>query len=83
MSMVGPKNPIVDNEIEKYGKDFDLYKKVRPGMSGLWQVSGRNDTSYGERVGLDTYYVRNWSVWLDAYILVRTIGVVLGQKGAY
>lgn len=82
MSLVGPR-PIVQAETIKYGDKFSLYQKVRPGLSGLWQVSGRNDTHYAERVALDCYYVRNWSVWLDLVILVRTIRVVLLGKGAY
>lgn len=82
MSLVGPR-PIVDDEIVKYGDHFLLYQKVRPGLSGLWQVSGRNDTSYAERVALDCYYVRNWSVWLDLVVISRTIRVVLLGKGAY
>jgi lipopolysaccharide/colanic/teichoic acid biosynthesis glycosyltransferase len=60
-----------------------LYQKVRPGLSGLWQVSGRNDTTYAERVALDCYYVRNWSVWLDLVILARTVRVVVRGGGAY
>lgn len=82
MSLVGPR-PIIDEEIWRYGDLFDLYKKVTPGLTGLWQVSGRNDLSYDERVGLDAYYVRNWSVWLDVYILMRTVWVVLSGEGAY
>ncbi|MBA3972605.1 MAG: undecaprenyl-phosphate galactose phosphotransferase WbaP [Candidatus Solibacter sp.] len=82
MSLIGPR-PIVDSEIEKYGRQYELYKRVRPGMSGLWQVSGRNNTTYAERVRLDEYYVRNWSVWLDLHIIARTVGVVLSREGAY
>jgi Undecaprenyl-phosphate galactose phosphotransferase WbaP len=82
MSLVGPR-PIVQKEVEKYGERFTLYKKVLPGLSGLWQVSGRNDTTYAERVALDCYYVRNWSVWLDLVILASTVRVVLRGKGAY
>jgi len=82
MSLVGPR-PIVEGEIEKYGDDYDLYLRVRPGLTGLWQVSGRSDLSYEERVRLDAYYVRNWSVWLDLVILVRTVIAVLSGKGAY
>jgi Undecaprenyl-phosphate galactose phosphotransferase WbaP len=82
MSLVGPR-PIVEAEIDKYGKFYELYKQVTPGISGLWQVSGRNDTSYEERVRLDAYYVRNWSVWLDLIILARTVSTVLFSKGAY
>ncbi len=82
MSLVGPR-PIVNEEIPKYQDCFDLYAKVRPGITGLWQISGRNNTTYAERVQLDSYYVRNWSPWLDLYILFRTIKVVLFREGAY
>lgn len=82
MSLVGPR-PIVEAEIPKYGASFDLYRRVTPGITGLWQVSGRSDTGYGERVGLDVYYVRNWSVWLDLFILAQTVRVVVSRKGAY
>jgi len=82
MSLVGPR-PIVTAEIPKYGNKFDLYTKVTGGITGLWQISGRNDTSYDERVALYTFYVRNWSVWLDFYILFRTIDAVMFRKGAY
>ncbi|MBA3707676.1 MAG: undecaprenyl-phosphate galactose phosphotransferase WbaP [Planctomycetes bacterium] len=82
MSLVGPR-PIVDAEMAKYEGAIDLYLQVRPGISGLWQVSGRNDTTYAERVMLDSYYVRNWSVWLDIHILIKTIRVVLMSRGAY
>jgi Undecaprenyl-phosphate galactose phosphotransferase WbaP len=82
MSLVGPR-PIVDAEVEKYGKVFPLVKGVKPGITGLWQVSGRNDTTYGQRVNLDQYYVRNWSPWLDVYILAKTVAVVLNRRGAY
>jgi Undecaprenyl-phosphate galactose phosphotransferase WbaP len=81
MCLVGPR-PIVESEIEKYGHYFRLYLKVTPGMTGLWQVSGRSDTTYHQRVMLDTYYVRNWSLWLDIYIMVRTVRVVLVGSGA-
>ena len=82
MSLVGPR-PIVKDEIRKYGRGYGLFVRVRPGMTGLWQVSGRNNTSYAERVGFDVYYVRNWSIWLDLYILLRTVRVVLTAHGAY
>jgi Undecaprenyl-phosphate galactose phosphotransferase WbaP len=82
MSLVGPR-PIVRHEVEKYAEEFDLYLKVRPGITGLWQVSGRSETTYEERVGMDGHYVRNWSVWLDIYLLARTVGVVLRKQGAY
>ncbi len=82
MSLVGPR-PIVDAEVVKYGEVYDLYRRVRPGLTGLWQVSGRNDTTYPERVLLDSTYVRNWSVWLDLVILAKTVWVVLRLRGAY
>jgi Undecaprenyl-phosphate galactose phosphotransferase WbaP len=83
MSLVGPR-PIVQAEIARYGTSgFDLYSRVLPGITGLWQVSGRNNTTYAERVAFDEYYVRNWSIWLDAYILFRTFKAVLTAEGAY
>jgi Undecaprenyl-phosphate galactose phosphotransferase WbaP len=82
MSLVGPR-PIVNAEIARYEEKFSLYTKVKPGLTGLWQVSGRNNISYDERVNLDAYYVRNWSVWLDLYILLRTVWVVVIAEGAY
>jgi Undecaprenyl-phosphate galactose phosphotransferase WbaP len=82
MSLVGPR-PIVAAEVSRYGHGYGLYTRVLPGMTGLWQVSGRNNTTYEERVSLDEYYVRNWSIWLDTYILVRTIKVILTAEGAY
>jgi Undecaprenyl-phosphate galactose phosphotransferase WbaP len=81
LSLVGPR-PIVWAEIRKYRDGFDLYTKVKPGVTGLWQVSGRSNTSYAKRVELDTYYVRNWSVWMDIYILAKTPLAVLTRKGA-
>jgi Undecaprenyl-phosphate galactose phosphotransferase WbaP len=82
MSLVGPR-PIVTAEIAKYGQYYGLYTMVKPGITGLWQVSGRNNTTYDERVQLDAYYVRNWSPWMDLYLLLRTIRIVLFAKGAY
>jgi Undecaprenyl-phosphate galactose phosphotransferase WbaP len=82
MSLVGPR-PIVQEEIPNYGDNYHLYTKVKPGLTGLWQVSGRNDLTYNERVNLDEYYVRNWSVWMDIYIIATTINAVLTGKGAY
>jgi lipopolysaccharide/colanic/teichoic acid biosynthesis glycosyltransferase len=60
-----------------------LYAKAIPGITGLWQVSGRNRTTYAERIAYDSYYVRNWSVWMDVYLLAKTITVVLTGYGAY
>ncbi len=82
MSLVGPR-PIIAAEIARYGGDFALYKKVRPGLTGMWQVSGRNLLSYQQRIAFDLYYVRNWSPWLDLYILARTVTAVLRARGAY
>jgi lipopolysaccharide/colanic/teichoic acid biosynthesis glycosyltransferase len=81
MSIVGPR-PIITDEVAKYAAIFRLYTRVRPGITGLWQVSGRNDTTYAERVSLDSFYVRNWSVWFDLYILSRTIRAVVTGHGA-
>jgi Undecaprenyl-phosphate galactose phosphotransferase WbaP len=82
MSLVGPR-PIVDDEICRYGDRFELYKRVKPGMSGLWQVSGRNDLTYDTRVDLDEYYVRNYSIWMDLYIIRQTLGALISNRGAY
>ena len=82
MSLIGPR-PIVKEEISLYKDDFEIYKQVMPGMTGMWQISGRNDLSYEERVGLDVYYVQNWSIWLDIHILMNTVQVILRGQGAY
>ncbi len=82
MSLVGPR-PILLDQRERYGKPYALYKKVNPGITGLWQISGRASTSFNRRVELDKEYVMNWSVWLDVLILVKTFRVVVKQNGAY
>lgn len=82
MSLVGPR-PIVAAEVEKYGGKFEEYCKVKPGLTGLWQVSGRNEVSYDERVRLDCKYVRTWSLLGDAKIMSRTFTSVVNQDGAY
>lgn len=82
MSLVGPR-PVLPQQVELYGPSFSLYKQVRPGITGLWQVSGRNELDFNERVRLDKYVIQNWSIWLDIYLLVRTIGVLLTARGAY
>lgn len=82
MSFVGPR-PIVQDEAKLYEGGFELYKKVRPGLSGLWQVSGRSDTSYAYRVSLDEYYIRHWTIWLDLDILLKTAWVVITHNNAY
>jgi len=82
MSLVGPR-PIVTKEIEKYQDYINDYYMVRPGLTGLWQVSGRNNVSYDTRVQMDSWYVRNWSFWLDITLLLKTVKVVLDKTGAY
>lgn len=82
MSFVGPR-PVTDEEIVKYGDSKDLVLSVLPGLSGMWQISGRSETSYEERIIFDTYYIQNWSIWLDIWILIKTVWVVLVGKGAY
>ena len=82
MSLVGPR-PIVAKEIERYGEYFREYAMVPPGITGMWQASGRSDTTYEERVEMDTWYVRNWSVWIDLMYLFKTVKIVFTGKGAY
>ena len=72
----------IENELKHYKKDSPVFLSVRPGLTGLWQVSGRSDLNYEERVNLDIYYVQNWSFWLDIKVLIRTIFVVLKRRGA-
>jgi Undecaprenyl-phosphate galactose phosphotransferase WbaP len=81
MSLVGPR-PIIKDELFKYGKNIELYYKVRPGITGLWQISGRSNTTYSYRVALDIWYIKNWSLWYDLAILAKTIIVVLQKTGA-
>lgn len=81
MSLIGPR-PIVHAEVVKYGDKYDMISKVRPGMTGLWQVSGRSRLTYAERVELDAYYIKNWSFWLDMYILLKTPLAVLKFSNA-
>lgn len=82
MSFVGPR-PVMQDELERYGKKADYILSVLPGLSGMWQTSGRSDTAYEDRVTLDAYYIQNWSIWLDIWILIKTVWVVLAGKGAY
>jgi lipopolysaccharide/colanic/teichoic acid biosynthesis glycosyltransferase len=82
MSLVGPR-PIVAAEVEKYGNCFDCYCCVKPGLTGLWQVSGRSQVSYETRVALDCEYVARWSLLKDVVILVKTFSTVLKQDGAF
>ena len=82
MSLVGPR-PIIEEELERYGNQVGYYLEAPPGMTGLWQVSGRSDKGYDDRVALDCWYARNWSLWHDLVILIKTVRVVLARKGAY
>jgi Undecaprenyl-phosphate galactose phosphotransferase WbaP len=82
MSLVGPR-PIIEEELERYADQVGYYLETRPGITGLWQISGRSDTGYEDRVALDSWYVRNWSLWYDLVILSKTVRVVLRREGAY
>ena len=82
MSLVGPR-PIIREEVHYYGKFINDYYMVRPGITGMWQTSGRSDTDYDQRVQMDSWYVRNWDFWFDIVLLWRTIKVVVQRKGAY
>lgn len=81
MAVIGPR-PIVEKEVKYYGESYELRKRVKPGITGFWQISGRNDCDYQDRVQLDMYYIMNWSVWLDYYIFFKTIFIVLARRGA-
>ncbi len=82
MSLVGPR-PILPSELDEYDNDIAHYYRVRPGITGLWQVSGRNEVTYAQRVQMDSWYVRNWSLWHDIVILCKTVPVLLKRRGAY
>lgn len=82
MSLVGPR-PLLARELPDYAESIGLYRRVRPGITGLWQVSGRSITTFAERATLDAWYVRNWSLWYDLVILFKTVKVVLKREGAY
>jgi lipopolysaccharide/colanic/teichoic acid biosynthesis glycosyltransferase len=82
MSLVGPR-PITPDQRQIYGGDFDLYVSVKPGITGMWQVNGRNQTSFRQRILWDAYYIRNWTLVLDLSILLHTIRVVLTGEGAF
>lgn len=81
MSIVGPR-PVVRDELTNYAASAPLYLTARPGLTGLWQVSGRSDTTYAERVRLDRQYVQGWSLWLDLGIIIRTVPALMGARGA-
>ena len=82
MSIVGPR-PIVSSEIPRYGSDFEAYAATRPGLTGLWQVSGRSDCTYPERVALDARYVRQWGFRSDLLVVAKTFHAVLARRGSY
>lgn len=82
MSIVGPR-PVVVDEIKKYGNDAIYYVQARPGLTGPWQISGRNDVSYETRVAYDRHYVENWSIWTDVAIIAKTVPAVLTARGTY
>ena len=82
MSLVGPR-PILANQRDLYGPRFQDYIQVAPGITGLWQVSGRSDISFAKRAELDMEYIQRWSMWLDILLLVRTIKIVVWHHGAY
>jgi Undecaprenyl-phosphate galactose phosphotransferase WbaP len=82
MSLVGPR-PVVREELMRYGRSLPVYLSAKPGITGLWQVTGRNDTDYRRRVALDVYYVRKQNLLFDLFILLKTTSVVLGGGGAY
>jgi Undecaprenyl-phosphate galactose phosphotransferase WbaP len=81
MSLVGPR-PITESEKNQYGKNIELYTNVRPGITGLWQISGRSNTTYSYRVSMDVWYIKNWSLLYDVAILIKTIWVVINKSGA-
>lgn len=81
MALVGPR-PIVEREVPLYGTSYEIFSSVQPGITGLWQVSGRSETDYARRIALDVHYVLNWSPWLDIWILFRTISAVFLMRGA-
>ncbi len=83
MSLVGPRPDTKEALSGFYDQYSEIYSSVKPGITGLWQVSGRSDVEYKKRVKLDHLYVLNWSVWLDFVIIVKTISTIVGGKGAY
>jgi exopolysaccharide production protein ExoY len=82
MSIVGPR-PVTDEELERYASSVDAYLRCRPGITGLWQVSGRSKTTYDKRVACDTFYARSWSMALDAKIVIVTIPSLILNDGAF
>jgi Undecaprenyl-phosphate galactose phosphotransferase WbaP len=82
MSLVGPR-PLLRRELPEYGAVISLYERVRPGITGLWQISGRSHTTFAERISYDEWYIKNWTVWYDLVILLQTIWVLVRGQGAY
>ncbi len=82
MNLVGPR-PLLERELDDYGSQIKWYKQTRLAMTGIWQISGRSETTFQECADLDSWYIKNWSLWYDIYILLRTVIVVFGRKGAY
>ncbi len=82
MAVIGPR-PYLPDEIKEMGRYFEYYKRVKPGITGLWQVSGRNELPFYERILLDVWYIRNWSFELDFMILLKIAYIVITRKGAY
>lgn len=82
MSLIGPR-PIVESEVPRYSNKYELISSVKPGITGLWQVSGRSELDYAERVEFECYYIMNWNIWLDIFILLKTIKEVIFCRGAY
>jgi lipopolysaccharide/colanic/teichoic acid biosynthesis glycosyltransferase len=82
MSLVGPR-PLLRRELPEYGPGISLYERVRPGISGLWQISGRSHTTFAERMSYDEWYIKNWTLWYDVVILLQTVWVLTKGQGAY
>jgi undecaprenyl-phosphate galactose phosphotransferase len=82
MSLVGPR-PLLRRELDDYGAVISLYERVRPGITGLWQISGRSHTTFAERVSYDEWYIKNWTVWYDMVIVLQTLWVLMRAEGAY
>ena len=82
MSLVGPR-PLLRRELDDYGAVISLYERVRPGITGLWQISGRSHTTFAERVSYDEWYIKNWTVWYDVVIVLQTLWVLMRGEGAY
>lgn len=83
MSLVGPRPVVVKELVKYYGKDASYYASVKPGITGPWQVGGRNDLEYDERIKLDVAYAKNWSIWSDFGILFKTVYVVIARRGSF